>query len=374
MRSSAARFLVGLSMVASLASAQAYNLFGPYPWGEDEYYLKWGDIFAPGSPAGTITWSLMPNGTTLDGSAPDYIHGTSDLTSVFNQVGGQAAAVALIQSAFDHWSAVANVHFVYLGIDDGTPFSSPYASEQVIGDIRIGGFDIDGFSAGIGFAAPPNGDTTLEGDIILNNKEGITFYHAPEAEGELYDLYPPGGGFYRNDFEGLVAHELGHALGLAHSDVPSGLMCGYVDESFDGSQCGYYDSDGDGRAPVNRIPDADDIAGIQFLYGPALQADFNHDNTVDATDLTLWQTGYGVSTGASYLDGDADGDGAVTGRDFLIWQREFGHGEVVSLGAVAAVPEPTCAMGCSIVVALTAICRQLRYAAASSVADIAARL
>jgi hypothetical protein len=47
-----------------------------------------------------------------------------------------------------------------------------------------------------------------------------------------------------------------------------------------------------------------------------------------------------MSTGATYLNGDADGDGAVTGKDFLIWQREFGSGEIVPLGAVAAVPEP----------------------------------
>jgi hypothetical protein len=118
-------------------------------------------------------------------------------------------------------------------------------------------------------------------------------------------------------------------------------MCGYVDEGFDGAQCAYYDPDQDGKAPINRIPDADDIAGIQFLYGPALQADFDHNNYVDAADLALWQAGYGIAIGATYAEGDADGDGAVTGRDFLIWQREFGSGAVVPLSSLAAVPEPT---------------------------------
>jgi hypothetical protein len=327
-----------------VASAGAYNLFGPYPWGEDEYYQKWGDIFSPGSPGGTITWSLMPDGTTIDTSAPqyilDYMHGTSDLTSVFNKVGGQAAALAMIQSALDNWSSVANIYFEYVGFDDGTPFSAPKAPGQVIGDIRIGAFEIDGFSAGNGFSAYPPGDNTLDGDVILNSRSDISFYVAPGNEGDLYDLYPPGGGLYRNDFEGLVAHELGHALALAHSDVPSGLMCGYVDAGFDGSQCAYYDSDQDGKMPINRIPDADDVAGVQFLYGPALLADFDHNNTVNGADLALWQTGYGMTTGVTYEDGDADGDGAVTGRDFVIWQREFGSGEIVPLGALAAVPEP----------------------------------
>jgi hypothetical protein len=336
------RGLLSVFLILNLAAtAGAYNLFGPYPWGEDEFYQKWGDIFSPGSPGGTITWSLMPNGTFLHATAPDYIHGTSNLTSVFDQVGGQAAAIAMIQSAFDHWSAVANIYFEYVGVDDGTPFGAPKAPGQVIGDIRIGAFEIDGFSAGVGYSAYPPGDNTLDGDIILNSRSDISFYVAPGNEGDLYDLYPPGGGFYRNDFEGLVAHELGHALALAHSDVPSGLMCGYVDEGFDGSQCAYYDNDGDGKMPINRIPDADDVAGVQFLYGPALRADFDHNNYVDAADLALWQAGYGTTSGATYENGDADGDGAVTGRDFLIWQREHGSGEIVPLSAVAAVPEPS---------------------------------
>jgi hypothetical protein len=361
MRCCFTRLLVGLLLLASLAPVQAYNLFGPYPWGEEaEYYQKWGDIFSTPSPGGTITWSLMPAGTTPDASAPDGIEGTSDLTSVFNQVGGQAAALAMIQSAFDHWSSVSNIYFEYVGVDDGTPFGAPKAPGQVIGDIRIGAFEIAGGSAGVGYSAFPIGDSTLAGDVILNSRADFSFYVAPGAEGDLYDLYPPGGGLYRNDFEGLVTHELGHALGLAHSDVPSGLMCGYIDESgFNGSQCEYADPDGDFKAPINRIPDADDVAGVQFLYGPALRADFNHDNAVDAADFALWQTGYGLNTGATYLDGDADGDGAVTGKDFLIWQREYGSGTVVPLSAVVTVPEPACVALYCFAIVLIAMRRNL---------------
>ena len=360
MRWRLAYVLTGTLIACFSTSAMAYNLYGPYPWGEEAYYYqKWGDIFEEGSPGGTITWSLMPNGTAIHPSAPQYIlenmHGTSDLTSVFNEVGGQAAAVAMIQSAFDNWSDVANIYFEYIGVDDGTPFSAPKAPGQVIGDIRIGAFEIDGFSAGNGFSAYPPGDNTLDGDVILNSRSDISFYVAPGTEGQLYDLYPPGGGFYRNDFEGLVAHELGHALALAHSAEPSGLMCGYVNGAFDGSQCAYFDPDGDGKMPINRIPDADDIAGVQFLYGPALQADFDHNNLVNSTDLALWQTGYGIPSGATYQNGDADGDGDVDGRDFLIWQREYGSGALVPLGAVVAVPEPmTAALGGLILLAIVA--------------------
>ncbi|QDT00923.1 PEP-CTERM sorting domain-containing protein [Adhaeretor mobilis] len=106
-------------------------------------------------------------------------------------------------------------------------------------------------------------------------------------------------------------------------------------------------------------------------------ANFDGLNGVDGDDLAVWNTSYGVDDGA-----DADGDGNSDGVDFLTWQTEFGAAaggggtlidnslvlsvidaggaftgtglefqlnvsssliqlEVVSAGAVSAVPEPT---------------------------------
>lgn len=246
------------------ASASAFSVFS---LGGDQA-SKWGNNTV-GTPGGTVTWSLMPDGTGLDASAPSYITGTSNLASVFAQVGGQAAALAMLQGAFDAWSAVANVQFQYVGVDDGRPFSAPYAPApgpgQVLGDIRIGAFEIDGFSAANGFAAPPNGGTTLEGDLIFNARSDISFFVASGSEGSAYNLFPPGGGLYRNDFQGLAAHEIGHTLGLDHTDVPAALMCGGASSSL----CYWADPDGNGMAPITRLPKADDVAGIQYLYGPA---------------------------------------------------------------------------------------------------------
>lgn len=82
--------------------------------------------------------------------------------------------------------------------------------------------------------------------------------------------------------------------------------------------------------PVNAT--FDDI-----YFTPVSPADFNVDFTVDAQDLDIWQNGYG-SPGVR-ANGDADGDGLVTGTDFLIWQREY-VAAVPGLAAELGVPEP----------------------------------
>jgi len=61
-------------------------------------------------------------------------------------------------------------------------------------------------------------------------------------------------------------------------------------------------------------------------------ADFEPDGDVDNDDLTLWEAGYGISSGAVVQDGDANRDGAVSGLDFLAWQSQFGS----SLSPLAA--------------------------------------
>ena len=74
------------------------------------------------------------------------------------------------------------------------------------------------------------------------------------------------------------------------------------------------------------------------VTGFTLPADFNFDGQVDALDLGVWQTGYGIGT--LHSQGDANGDGDVDGKTFSTWQRQFGS----SLGQPVesiAVPEPS---------------------------------
>jgi hypothetical protein len=78
--------------------------------------------------------------------------------------------------------------------------------------------------------------------------------------------------------------------------------------------------------------------GTNFQIGAVLYraaADFNFDGDVDAEDLQLWQSAYGVNGSA-----DADGDGDSDGRDFLVWQRQVEQPALLA-AASTSVPEPS---------------------------------
>ncbi len=73
-------------------------------------------------------------------------------------------------------------------------------------------------------------------------------------------------------------------------------------------------------------------------------SDFNLDGAVDQLDLDRFRNNYGL-TGASFEQGDGNGDGAVDARDFMLWQSEVGMAMGTNdypglSGALAAVPEP----------------------------------
>lgn len=208
------RLLASLSLLGALCAplaASAYSL-GPTLPG------KWGPP-AMGTGA-TVTWSLMPTGTSCSGECAGSITSFADAMPV-----GWESAVA---SAFSMWSSVANLTFVQVA-DDGAAFNTPTGS----GDIRIGlhAFDGPGGTLAHGYFPPVNGDTAA-GDI-----------HFDIAE--LWKIGFGGAGF---DIVQVLAHEIGHALGLGHSGVPSSLMNPFYTEAFLG-------------------PQADDIAGMQFIYG-----------------------------------------------------------------------------------------------------------
>jgi hypothetical protein len=75
-------------------------------------------------------------------------------------------------------------------------------------------------------------------------------------------------------------------------------------------------------------------------------ADFNLDGVVDSKDLHILMSNIGMVGGATFEQGDTNGDGNVDGTDFVLWQRELGAATNLSAfsdlsASGTAVPEPT---------------------------------
>jgi len=145
-----------------------------------------------------------------------------------------------IQAALDAWAAVANLRFVMVG-DDGAASGQPTVS----GDIRFGASSFAGTFAvgegGIGLF-PPSYYTTPGGgpvfSLTTDSNAGDVFFNT-----DLGAAYAAPGYLFS-----LAAHETGHALGLAHTTVNDALM-------------------NPATAVPGLRPQADDVAGMQFLYG-----------------------------------------------------------------------------------------------------------
>ena len=208
------RFAMAGALLLPLA-ASAYVL-GPTSPG------KWGPpVMGTGA---SVTWSLMPTGTscTAESAGCSVSH-----LSTFMPAGYHAA----ITSAFAAWSAVADITFTEV-VDNGLAFNAGGA----VGDLRIGGhaFDGAGFVLAHGFYPPVNGTGTAAGDIHF----------------DIADLWKIGFGGSGFDIFTVMAHEIGHAIGLDHTLVSPSLMNAFYSEAFVGLQ-------------------ADDIAGGVFIYGRA---------------------------------------------------------------------------------------------------------
>lgn len=241
-------------------------------WGTS-YFQTFGPISStPGGPSGArITWSYINDGagfSNAQATLPFVVGSTSRLSTIRTAIDtkyGAGAFNSAVARAFAAWSGAANLTFVSTP-DNGSPFAGTTAI-----DIRIGAYTLIGGSdaGGVGYGPPRdavNFPDALAGDIAFSLAS--SFQIASGADGAPLPLV---NGAYSNDVEGLMLHEIGHALGLGHSTNASAVMCGYVvigTTTYDGSQC--TNTPTASYNVVHRRLQPDDIAGAQLLYGPPL--------------------------------------------------------------------------------------------------------
>jgi len=127
-----------------------------------------------------------------------------------------------------------------------------------------------------------------------------------------------------------ITHRLWDArltVGHATRTVPECLRLGRSDQAVRELELAIaLNAGGDPTAWINDV-----IVSMRFVE-PAVPGDADGDGDVDAFDLGLWQTQFGM-TGEG-LSADFDMDGDVDAFDLGIWQINFGT------GVDALVPEP----------------------------------
>ncbi|MBS1714468.1 MAG: matrixin family metalloprotease [Armatimonadetes bacterium] len=232
------RTLPVLAVLAIATSASAYDTLG----------TKWG--FGPnvathldgheGTP-GLVTWSFMGGGLGI-GSYEDHDGLKTGEMGMLVGTPMETEEVAMISAAFATWSSVAAITTLGPVMDGHVDGGAPEAMGGHLGDIRIG--VIGGFSSSsvLAHAYLPGTEAlygaggTLTGDLHFNiTKEWVD--DAFDADdGAKYDL------------QTVALHEIGHALGLGHSDVVGSVM---------------YPTYSGGKRTLSE----DDIMGIQYIYG-----------------------------------------------------------------------------------------------------------
>src|SRR5262245_20737812 len=202
-----------------------------------------------------VSVSYMPDGTVIASSFP------SNLFATYNAAYPQATWQREFARALQSWANVSNLNFHFVG-DDGSPQSTAGLAQgdSRYGHVRIGGYNMGSGVLGLGWNP---GTTTTAGDVELNT--AYVF-----AMGSIPDL------------GSIVMHEAGHGIGFNHSVVDPAVMEGGLWGTYLG-------------------PYADDIAGVQAMYGArrpdAFDAQASNDTFASASPLSIYN-------GSATLTGD----------------------------------------------------------------------
>ncbi len=238
-----------------------------------------------------VTWSIVPDGTILNtnGGGGDLGVGNgSDLVAFLDGIYGDGGTTnyeqkpwfSIFSNIYDVWSENTGLELVYEPFDDGGVMgdNANVGVAGVRGDMRVGGRLIDGNSNVLAYNYYPNGGglSGLDGDMVIDTADNF------------YVNFSDGPGGENRGLTNVLAHEVGHGIGIAHV-LPvdsTKLMEPFVNFAFLG-------------------PQEDDIFNAQQLYGDNLES---NDTLATATNLGLVKNATRTLSGASIDNGDTDVD------------------------------------------------------------------
>jgi hypothetical protein len=170
-----------------------------------------------------ITYSFVPDGTSVGGTPSALFQSLNAKfpTATWQQQFQKAAAV---------WQAVANINLAQVP-DDGSPIgvNGNQQDDPRFGDIRCSAIPQSSGTLAVCFLPPPINGGSDAGDIVFNSNVGW----------QINSSY---------DIETVAIHEIGHALGMGHSQITTACMYAYY-------------------SGLKQTLTSDDISGIQSIYG-----------------------------------------------------------------------------------------------------------
>ncbi len=208
-----------------------------------------------------VSFSFVPEGASVEGYS-------NTLFSRLNAIAPTNVWQREFARALQTWANVSNLNF-HLVADSGAASGTAGSAQgdSRFGDIRLAMHALGGPLA---YAYYPTGSSTLTGDIFLSTEFNFQV-------GANYDVYS------------TLLHEAGHTLGLRHS---AGSV---MNSSYQGVLTG---------------PTADDIAGIQAIYGSrqhdAFDAVAGNDSLAQATAVTIGADGKYNASGDLQTLADVD--------------------------------------------------------------------
>lgn len=217
-------------------------------------------------------------------------------------VASAAAAVERIQSAMSRWSAVCNIQFVY----DGTTTSAASLASSTRDGVNV-----------ISWGAL-SGNTTAVTYVGASSFTGSNFT-LDEADMLINSQFNP-------NLDSTLSHEVGHLLGLKHSDQEGTVMSG-PNTAPDPSTA--YTS--------LTVLQADDIAGCRALYGAPAGTSASPVAFSSVTALAFADTTVGSASGGQSVTltntGNATlliGSTIVSGSDFSLTSTTCNAGSTLS--------------------------------------------